>query len=56
MALMANAVLAQQTGTDKTAEKFKRPLKVFVLAGQSNMEGHGGVKTLDRLAEHPNHG
>ena len=53
---MANAVLAQQTGTDKTAEKFKRPLKVFILAGQSNMEGYAGVQTLDRLGEHPTHG
>jgi len=31
-------------------------VKVFILAGQSNMEGHAGVKTLDRLGEHPTHG
>ena len=35
---------------------FKGPLKVFILAGQSNMEGHGGVRTLDALGEHPTHG
>ena len=30
--------------------------KNFLRYGQSNMEGHGGVKTLDRLGEHPTHG
>jgi hypothetical protein len=35
---------------------FAKPLKVFILAGQSNMEGHAGVQTLDRLGEHPTHG
>jgi hypothetical protein len=30
-----------------------RPVKVFVLAGQSNMEGFGGLRTLDALGEHP---
>ena len=33
-----------------------KPLKVFILAGQSNMEGHAGVQTLDQLGEHPTHG
>jgi len=33
-----------------------KPLKVFILAGQSNMEGHGGVQTLDQLGKHPTHG
>ena len=31
-------------------------LKVFILAGQSNMEGHGQVRSLDRLGEHPKYG
>lgn len=56
MSLMASAVMAQQAGAGKPLEKFKGPLKVFILAGQSNMEGHGGVQTLDRLGEHPTHG
>jgi hypothetical protein len=50
---MTNTVLAQQTGADKSQQKFKGPVKVFILAGQSNMEGHGGVKTLDQLGEAP---
>ena len=28
-------------------------MKVFILAGQSNMEGHGGIRTLDELGAHP---
>lgn len=56
MSLMANAVMAQQAGADKPRQELEGPVKVFILAGQSNMEGHGGVKTLDQLGEHPTHG
>jgi len=56
MSLAANAVMAQQAGAGKPRREFKGPVKVFILAGQSNMEGHAGVKTIDRLAEHPTHG
>ena len=28
-----------------------KPLKVFILAGQSNMQGHANVSTLDSLAD-----
>lgn len=37
-------------------ETAKKPVKVFVLAGQSNMQGHGHVRTLDWLGEDPKHG
>ncbi len=37
-------------------QESKGALKVFVLAGQSNMQGHGALKTLDRLGQHPTHG
>ncbi|MFO0872479.1 MAG: sialate O-acetylesterase [Phycisphaerales bacterium] len=30
-----------------------RPLKVFILAGQSNMQGHAHVSTFDSLADDP---
>jgi alpha-galactosidase len=56
MSLVANAVMAQQSGAGKPRQEFKGPVKVFILAGQSNMEGHAGVQTLDRLGEHPTHG
>ena len=36
--------------------KSKGPVKVFILAGQSNMEGHAGVQTLEQLGKHPTHG
>ncbi len=31
-------------------------VKVFILAGQSNMEGHGQVRSLDWLGKHPQYG
>jgi hypothetical protein len=32
---------------------FAKPLKVFVLAGQSNMEGHAAVSTFDYIGKDP---
>jgi len=32
----------------------EQPLKVFILAGQSNMEGHAQVRTFDYMARDPN--
>jgi hypothetical protein len=43
MSLAANAVLAQQAEAGKPRQEFKGPVKVFILAGQSNMEGHAGA-------------
>jgi alpha-galactosidase len=37
---------------DKAATAAK-PLKVFILAGQSNMQGHANVATFDSLADDP---
>jgi hypothetical protein len=56
MLLAAKAAMAQQPGAGKPQDQFKGPVKVFILAGQSNMEGHAGVQTLDQLGEHPTHG
>ena len=56
MSLVTNPAMAQQAVAAKPQQHFTGPVKVFILAGQSNMEGHAGVKTLDRLAEHPTHG
>ena len=33
-----------------------KPLKVFILAGQSNMDGNANVRTLDFLGEDKVHG
>src|SRR2546421_10199747 len=34
----------------------KGPVKVFILAGQSNMQGQGALKTIDWLGKHPTEG
>ncbi|MFH5806537.1 sialate O-acetylesterase [Alienimonas sp. DA493] len=39
--------------TGATAAPGGEPLKVFILAGQSNMQGHAAVETLDGMALHP---
>ena len=32
---------------------FAKPLKVFILAGQSNMEGHAAIGTFDYIGDDP---
>jgi len=44
--LLATALFAAATADAK-------PLKVFILAGQSNMEGPAGVKTFDYIGDDP---
>ena len=36
-----------------SAMAAKRPLKVYVLAGQSNMEGHAKIETFDYIGDDP---
>ena len=44
---LAHPVLAQETDPGKTARQAGRsPVKVFILAGQSNMEGCGAVREV----------
>ena len=31
-------------------------MQVYLLGGQSNLEGHGVLRSLERLGEHPVHG
>ena len=33
-----------------------KKVKVFILAGQSNMEGHGQIRSLNHLGQHPQYG
>ena len=40
-------------GAETTASSGLKPLKVFVLAGQSNMQGHAHVDTFDSMADDP---
>jgi hypothetical protein len=39
--------------TAGTATATAKPLKVFILAGQSNMQGHAAVSTFNSLADDP---
>lgn len=39
-----------------SAQEGNRPVKVFILAGQSNMEGQGAISTLNWLGEDPTYG
>lgn len=48
--LAASLIWTFTTGTSQAADK---PLKVFILAGQSNMQGHAHASTLDSLADDP---
>ena len=43
MLLMAHVAMAEDANAGKPQKKFKGPVKVFILAGQSNMEGQGSV-------------
>ena len=44
------------SGLAPQVQAAEKMVKVFILAGQSNMEGHGQVRSLDHLGEHPKHG
>ncbi len=49
-AVLVGMTLLAPSAPAKAADK---PLKVFVLAGQSNMQGHASVSTFDSLADDP---
>ncbi|MEO1971404.1 MAG: hypothetical protein ABGX07_07595, partial [Pirellulaceae bacterium] len=42
--------LASSSSADQPAGK---PLKVFILAGQSNMQGHAKIATFDYIGDDP---
>ena len=44
-------LIASSLGVYATASA--KPLKVFILAGQSNMEGHARVETFDYIGDDP---
>ena len=43
----------QPEATEPISHSVKAPLKVFILAGQSNMQGHASISTFDSLADDP---
>jgi alpha-galactosidase len=49
--MMITAVLGLMPGI--ASQAIAKPLKVFILAGQSNMQGHVNVSTFDSMADDP---
>lgn len=47
------ALLAMLLASASTAMAQSKPLRVFILAGQSNMEGHAKVETFDYIGDDP---
>ena len=53
MTLKPNLILTAALLCASTTITFAKPLKVFILAGQSNMQGHVKVSTFDSMADDP---
>lgn len=47
------ALFALSSWTLQVAQAESKPLRVFILAGQSNMEGHARVETFDYIGDDP---
>jgi hypothetical protein len=48
LGVMAGLAVSQQVQAAVASRTAgKTPVKVFILAGQSNMEGYGGIQTMD---------
>ena len=46
-------ILVMLIATSTFATAAAKPLKVFILAGQSNMQGHAAISTFDSMADDP---
>jgi len=53
---IALIVIVGFLGLSSMALGADKKVKVFILAGQSNMEGHGQVRSLPHLGNHPKYG
>lgn len=54
LALTAPAIAADvPKSASPSPDKGVKPLKVFILAGQSNMQGHASLSTFDSMADDP---
>ncbi len=51
--LVAGIMLAGVAQDVRAAQPAKGPVKVFILAGQSNMDGQANIRTIDFLGEDP---
>ena len=46
-------VIAAVMACSAHAQGAGKPLKVYILAGQSNMEGHARIETFDYIGDDP---
>ncbi len=53
MAMLLAGICCVQAVEGETMSLGSRPLKVFILAGQSNMEGHAQARTFDHIGMDP---
>jgi alpha-galactosidase len=53
IALLAIHARAAEPERNGASQRQKKPLKVFILAGQSNMEGHAKIETFDYIGDDP---
>lgn len=47
LSLMAHVAMAEDVNAGKPQPKFKGPVKVFILAGKSNVEGIANISTFE---------
>ncbi len=53
LTLAAMLLIAPKAAVNAASGSDKTPLKVFILAGQSNMQGHADVSTFDHIGMDP---
>jgi hypothetical protein len=51
LSLMAHVAMAEDANAGDPQKQFQGPVKVFILAGQSNMQGQGIVSSLAEMKE-----
>lgn len=51
--LLLGMLTAVTTMSASSAQAQSKPLRVFILAGQSNMEGHARIETFDYIGDDP---
>ena len=51
--ILIGTLLAVLLVAGSSAMAQPKPLKVFILAGQSNMEGHARIETFDYIGDDP---
>ncbi|MCF7676427.1 MAG: sialate O-acetylesterase, partial [Akkermansiaceae bacterium] len=53
MAMKPTVILTAALLCVLSPSSFAKPLKVFILAGQSNMQGHANTSTFDYIGKDP---